>query len=164
MIQICDIINRHVLRKSKSSNLESLDFHVRWNTTYLMLERFHILKVIVDELTCNPQIIEGIKKCHLDKIRKINFKQEDWNTIIILIKLLKPFYKASVMLQGQKYHSLSMSKVIEKTLIAYYKQISDSSDSYLEIAISDKLNKYVKKYLVDKISPAQKVLSLVIKN
>ena len=129
-----------------------------------MLERFHILKVIVDELTCNPQIIEGIKKYHLDKIRKINFKQEDWNTIIILIKLLKPFYKASVMLQGQKYHSLSMSKVIEKTLIAYYKQISDSSDSYLEIAISDKLNKYVKKYLVDKISPAQKVLSLVIKN
>jgi hypothetical protein len=68
------------------------------------------------------------------------------------------------MLQGQKYHSLSMSKVIEKTLIAYYKQISDSSDSYLEIAISDKLNEYVKKYLVDKVSPAQKVSSLVIKN
>jgi hypothetical protein len=93
--------------------------------------------VIVDELACNPQIIEGFKNCHSDKIRKINFKQEDWNTIIILINLLKPFYKASVMLQGQKYQSLSMSKVIEKTLIAYYKQISDSSDSYLEIAISD---------------------------
>jgi hypothetical protein len=44
------------------------------------------------------------------------------------------------MLQGQKYHSLPMSKVIEKTLIANYKQISDSSVSYLEIAISDKLN------------------------
>jgi hypothetical protein len=68
------------------------------------------------------------------------------------------------MLQGQKYHSLPMSKVIEKTLIANYKQISDSSDSYLEIAISDKLNEYVKKYLVDKVSPTHKVLSLVIKN
>jgi hypothetical protein len=119
LLQKCDIINRHVLQKSKLSNLESLDFildfHVRRNTTHLMLERFHILKVIVDELACNPQIIEGFKNCHSDKIRKINFKQEDWNTIIIFIKLLKSFYKASVMLQGQKYHSLSKSKVIKKT-------------------------------------------------
>jgi hypothetical protein len=89
-----------------------------------MLERFHLLKVIVDEITCNPQIISGIQKKHLDKIRKINFKQEDWECITVLITVLKPFYKATIMLQGQKYHSLSMSKVIETSLIKYYEHLS----------------------------------------
>ncbi len=86
-----------------------MDSHVFWNTTYLVFERFHLFKVIVDEITCNPQIISDIQKIHLDKIRKINFKQEDWECITVLITVIKPFYKATIMLQGQKHHSLSMS-------------------------------------------------------
>ena len=60
----------------------------------------------------------------MDKIRKINFKQEDWECITVLITVLKPFYKATIMLQVQKYHSLSMSKVIETSLIKYYNFIT----------------------------------------
>jgi hypothetical protein len=126
-----------------------------------MLERFHLLKVIVDEITCNPQIISGIQKKHLDKIRKINFKQEDWECITVLITVLKPFYKATIMLQGQKYHSLSMSKVIETSLIKYYEHLSQSSESFLELTVSNKLNDYVKKYLVEKTTCCQKELSSV---
>ena len=126
-----------------------------------MLERFHLLKVIVDEITCNPQIISGIQKSHLDKIRKINFKQDDWECITVLITVLKPFYKATIMLQGQKYHSLSKSKVIETSLIKYYDQLSQSSESFLVLTVSSKLNEYVKKYLVEKITSCQKELSSV---
>jgi hypothetical protein len=126
-----------------------------------MLERFHLLKVIFDEITCNPQIISGIQKKHLDKIRKINFKQEDWECITVLITVLKPFYKATIMLQGQKYHSLSMSKVIETSLIKYYEHLSQSSESFLELTVSNKLNDYVKKYLVEKTTCCQKELSSV---
>jgi hypothetical protein len=103
-----------------------------------MLERFHLLKVIVDEITCNPQIISGIQKSLLDKIRKINFKQDDWECITVLITVLKPFYKATIMLQGQKYHSLSKSKVIETSLIKYYDQLSQSSESFLVLTVSSK--------------------------
>jgi hypothetical protein len=126
-----------------------------------MLERFHELKIIVDEITCNPQIIEGIKKSHSDKIRKINFKQDDWECITILINLLKPFYKATIMLQGQKYHSISISKVIETSLTKYYEQLFEISNSFLESTVSSKLSEYVNKYLVDKISVTQKELTSV---
>jgi hypothetical protein len=98
----------------------------------------------------------------LDKIRKINFKQEDWECITVLITVLKPFYKATIMLQGQKYHSLSMSKVIETSLIKYYEQLSQSSESFLELTVSNKLNDYAKKYLVEKSTSCQKELSSVI--
>jgi hypothetical protein len=97
----------------------------------------------------------------LDKIRKINFKQEDWECITVLITVLKPFYKATIMLQGQKYHSLSMSKVIETSLIKYYEHLSQSSESFLELTVSNKLNDYVKKYLVEKSTCCQKELSSV---
>ena len=97
----------------------------------------------------------------MDKIRKINFKQEDWECITVLITVLKPFYKATIMLQGQKYHSLSMSKVIETSLIKYYEQLSQSSESFLELTVSNKLNDYAKKYLVEKSSSCQKELSSV---
>ena len=167
MINKCDIINRHVIEKAKSRRLEIaefiLDFHVRWNTTYLMLERFYLLKVIVDEITCNPQLIQGIKKHHIDKLRKFHLKQEHWESISILIKVLKPFYKASVMLQGQKYHTLSMSKVIETTLFAFYDQLNSLNDNAKEYFLSSKLNEYLKKYLIEKITAGQKELSLVIK-
>ena len=97
----------------------------------------------------------------MDKIRKINFKQEDWECITVLITVLKPFYKATIMLQGQKYHSLSMSKVIETSLIKYFEQLSQSSESFLELTVSNKLNEYVKKYLVEKSTSCQKELSSV---
>ena len=165
LVQKCNIINTHVIKKTKETNLPTadfiLDFYVRWNTTYLMLERFHLLKVIVDEITCNPQIIVGIQKSHLDKIRKINFKQDDWECISVLINVLKPFYKATVMLQGQKYHSLSISKVIESSFIKYYDQLFKNSNNFLESMVSSKLSEYVKKYLVEKISVPQKELTSV---
>ena len=37
-----------------------LDFHVRWNTTYEMLNRFISLKSIVNEITMNAELIPNI--------------------------------------------------------------------------------------------------------
>ena len=126
-----------------------------------MLDRFYKLKVIVDEITCNPQLIQGIKKQHLDILRKIRFKQDDWKSINVLISALKPFYKASVMLQGQKYHTLSMSKVIETTLINYYESLIGTNEK-AKAFVSKRLIEFLNKHLINKISTQQKELSLVI--
>lgn len=39
-----------------------LDFHVRWNTTYLLLERFLKFKDIIKTMTLAPDKIDGINK------------------------------------------------------------------------------------------------------
>jgi hypothetical protein len=48
----------YVLKRAKIYDLSNetfvSDFHVRWNTTYDMLERFFEFKVLIDEITNNP--------------------------------------------------------------------------------------------------------------
>jgi hypothetical protein len=136
MVHQSNNLNMHVIKKSKeltkalldnsqnqqassqnklievSSNFLS-DFVVRWNTTYLMLERLYLMKAIVDEMTCNPQIINGITYNLEKTLNGIILSQEDWETISILIKLLKPFSIASTMLQRRKFETLALSKQLK---------------------------------------------------
>jgi hypothetical protein len=163
MVSRSSVIKRHVIDKAKAlSNVNSdfiLDFCVRWNTSYLMLERFYQLKLIVDEITCNPQLILGIKLRSEKKLRSLVITKEDWDTIVLMTNLLKPFYKASVMLQGQKYQTLSMAKVVETILLEYYANIDPSDTKQFHVA--NRLNEYLKAHLVTKISREQKRTSLV---
>ena len=119
----------HVVKKAKqleqSANIEASsntehttvssnslnDFIVRWCTCFLMLESFYAMKLIVDEITCNPQLISGIKKTQETKLKKLVLSSKDWQMINSLKKVLYPFYRATVLLQGRKYETLAMSKV-----------------------------------------------------
>jgi hypothetical protein len=55
-----------------------IDFHVRWNTTYLMLERFYEIKIVVDGITCNPQLIQGISKKQERNLKNLILKAKNW--------------------------------------------------------------------------------------
>ena len=61
-------------KKANDSKLDVsnfiVDFAVRWNTSYTMLERFQKLKVVVDEITFNPQLINGVSKSQESKLNK----------------------------------------------------------------------------------------------
>ena len=163
MINQSSVIKRHVIEKAKSLSFDCcdfiIDFSVRWNTTFLMLERFYKLKLIVDEITCNPQLIHGIQIKSERKLRSLVINKDDWEAVVLMIKLLKPFYKASIMLQGQKYQTLSMAKVIETILLEYYTNLDSTNNE--EIHVANKLKDYLKTYLVTKISREQKRTSLV---
>jgi hypothetical protein len=163
MVSRSSVIKRHVIEKAKALSIDNsdfiLDFCVRWNTSYLMLERFYQLKLIVDEITCNPQLILGIQLTSERKLRSLVITKEDWDVVVLMIKLLKPFYKASVMLQGQKYQTLSMAKIVETILLEYYANVEASNNK--EFNVANRLNEYLKAHLVTKISREQKRTSLV---
>jgi hypothetical protein len=78
-----------------------------------------------------------------------------------LAEILKPFYMSTMLLQTQKYHTLSIGKIIENMLIKYFekKQI-DSNSSEIEKELSNCLES-IKKYLFTKISSKQKDFMLV---
>lgn len=79
-----------------------------------------------------------------------------------LAEILKPFYMSTMLLQTQKYHTLSIGKIIENMLIKYFekKQI-DSNSSEIEKELSNCLLESIKKYLFTKISSKQKDFMLV---
>ena len=61
-----------------------MDFHVRWNSTYLMIKRFLELEEIVKKLIDELSMIDGIKE-----IQKKIWKNGVW--IEIVGHFLKPY-------------------------------------------------------------------------
>ena len=124
MVKQSNVINMHVIQKAELTKIDSnfiTDFIVRWSTSHQMLERFYNMKVIMDEIPCNPQLINGINRKQENKLKSLILTSEDWEMIAMLKKLLKPFYISTKMLQGRKYETLALSKV---KIISYIKLIN----------------------------------------
>ena len=82
----------------------------------------------------------------------------EWSLLSTLTTLLKPFYEATMQLQTQTYATLSLSKIIEKSLLEFFSfENENNNERLISIAIYDKL----KHYLVENISIQQKKSTLV---
>ena len=142
----------HIVNRAQENDLTNQtfisDFHVRWNTTYDMIERFSEFKGIIDEITYTPRAVEGLNEKKREELRKLALNEEDWKRVQSLIKLLKPFKRVTDLLQGQKYQTLSLSKVAEQMLFKYYKNVQEQHSSVNERFVADQILDYLEKYLV----------------
>ena len=114
------------LRQSKSESTQEirnsraltflLDFHVRWNSTFLMVVRFLLFRPVVEEITKKPGNIDGLKDCHIEKLSNLVLSKEEWDLLEILKRNLAPFYKASCILSASSYPTLSLSYFVRQML------------------------------------------------
>lgn len=65
------------------------------------------------------------------------------------------------MLQGQKYHTLSSSQIIQQSLIKYYNNLITSSSNESEKKLAEAILNSANHYLVEKLNQKQKKASLV---
>lgn len=158
------VISYYVSRRIKSvfnKNMFSyvLDFHVRWNSTYLMLKRFKDLKSLTNDLTTNPNQIDGITNSQINKLQSLHLSNVDWCLIDILLNVLSRFYEATKLLSARKYATLSISFVVKKMLSNYLSTTTEDSipENLLKKFLFAKLNYH----LNEKISASQKRITLV---
>ena len=78
-----------------------IDFHIRWNTTYIMLLRFEKYRGIIDILTSNPEKVTGLKNSLINKKKRLKLNESEWKVIKSLTEVLMPVYFASKLLQGK---------------------------------------------------------------
>lgn len=79
-----------------------IDFHIRWNSTYVMLFRFFNYKQIINNLTSYPDNIEGIKEAQKRFFRQRHLKPEEWKILESLIEILEPIYHSTIILSARK--------------------------------------------------------------
>ena len=158
------------------------DFKVRWNTTYIMIDRALKLKTVINEITNNSESIPNLT-VHFIKFYNINLKSiilfknklpqkkklneliirpEEWTLLETLNGLLAPFYFATKHIQQQSFPSLSSSKIISNSLIVdYEKRSSMSNKNVNERILSKVLSQNLQKHLHDKINESKKRAALV---
>ena len=147
--------------KLKENNL-FLNFKVRWNSLYLMIERFIKYKQVVNTITLNPSVIPNLSTKQKRKIENLMIFGNDWELIEVLIVVLKPFYDATLRLQKTSYTMFGLCKIIEKALLKWCQKQSSTTKNKNIRVLTQVLHENLNKHFVDKISASQKRESLVI--
>jgi hypothetical protein len=111
------LINDYVCKQAKADadvrdGERVTDYHVKWNTTCIMLTRFIAHRCIVIEITNSPEKINNLKKSKSNRLMSLTFRPQHWEWIICLKGVLDPFYSTTSALSGRKYETIACGKVV----------------------------------------------------
>ena len=62
-------------------------------------------------------------------LNKLSRSNDEWGFVSVLTDTFKPFHMSTVLLQTQKYYTLSIGKIIENMLIKYFERKQNDSNS-----------------------------------
>lgn len=113
-IRAARAINDYVIRKARSNdppikfNLIT-DFEIRWNTTFIMIDRFIIHRFIIDDINSRPFKVAHITSTQQAKLgsKEFEFTNDEWSRINDLHAVLKPFLIATNIVSAKNYPTLS---------------------------------------------------------
>ena len=161
-----NIIQNHVLKLVEEDpslsrkSMFTLDFFIRWNSTFKMITRFKSLKKIVIALTSCPEEAEGITQRQIRNLKKFALTNQDWLIVDILENILNPFFKATEIISGRNYPTLPISHIVYASLKMHLGSFSASKEEkiikkslldLLEFHFKNKLTKSQKDYTLVKI-------------
>ncbi|CAF4230596.1 unnamed protein product [Rotaria magnacalcarata] len=121
-----------------------IDFEIRWNTTYLMLQRFLLSCSIITNITQNPSNEIGLKENQYEQLKKLAFSRTDWILLMATRNVLKSFYEATTTLSTQKYESIRISYIVITGLKKYLTAAKDEEpfENLLKQELLSKFNSY----------------------
>ena len=163
-IRNCHLINDYVRKQAKADkNIEHgeliVDFHVRWNTTCIMLTKFIEHRRVINEITNSPGKITNLKKSKCDRLMSLSLRPQHWEWVICLKKVLDPFYNTTNALSSRYYATITQAKV---SLFALNNFLSAwEVNHHLENILKRILLEKYKEYFKDKVSEEENRLVLV---
>ncbi len=106
------------------------------------------------------------------KLIKLQMNENEWELVKIIIKCLKPFYHATVILSGRNYPTLSLSTFIQNNIHTFFDNLlnehskptitySQRKNAEIVNEIANILIQYMNKYFVDKPTAKEKSIILV---
>ncbi|CAF4852938.1 unnamed protein product [Rotaria sp. Silwood1] len=83
----------------------------RWNSTFKMLYILNMHRPIINELFQNKINLDITKKQH-QRLNALELTSDCWYIIELLIKVLKPFYRATKAISGNDYPTIGITLFI----------------------------------------------------
>ncbi|CAF1509065.1 unnamed protein product [Adineta steineri] len=84
------------------------DIKSRWNSTYVMLDSFIVLREVIQTLFYFKHHLK-INAKQVKKLSSYELSGDDWNTLTALHYVLKPFYHATRVMSGREYPSIGLA-------------------------------------------------------
>jgi hypothetical protein len=94
------------------------DNNVRWNSTYVMIERALKLKRVLKSLSCEEKSVFTQNK----------ISDTEWDDLNSILELLKPFYEATFMVSQQSYPSLCVVVPLFDNLLQHLQKQRDNNN------------------------------------
>ncbi|CAF1627247.1 unnamed protein product [Rotaria magnacalcarata] len=87
------------------------DIEIRWNTTFIMINRFTDYRSIIDDINSRPHQIPYLNPSQRPKFGSKNFEftNDNWCQIHDLKKVLEPFMVSTNVVSAQNYPTLATS-------------------------------------------------------
>ncbi|CAF4607366.1 unnamed protein product, partial [Rotaria sp. Silwood2] len=85
------------------------DIEIRWNTTFVMIDRFTKHRAIIDDINGRPYQIPNTSSTQQLKIgsKEFEFTNNDWHRITDLKKALEPFMISTNVVSAKNYPTLA---------------------------------------------------------
>ena len=87
------------------------DIEIRWNTIFIMVDRFITHQAIIDDINSRPFKVPNISSVQQLKLgnKKFEFTKDDWCTIKDLQTVLKPFFSVTTAISAKNYPTVALA-------------------------------------------------------
>ncbi|CAF1374565.1 unnamed protein product [Rotaria sordida] len=159
-------LNEYVRQQKKEKGLDSdgliLDCDIRWNSCYMMIDRFITYQPIIESITIlHRNIISGLSSPVVQHLKRMIFTEDEWDHLIATKNVLKIIYKAYKLLAGRRYQTLSIAYMVTRGLRNSLLKTSSSPQVYIENIIKKYLLHAFEYHFDQKLSVDQKQAMLI---
>lgn len=137
------------------------DFHVRWNSTSLMLKRFLMHKNAITGIISTPERIAGLSKEQKTELKGFVISHSDWELLETISVALEPFVLATKILSGRLYPTIGTGFFVYRTLGSFL-EVAESDSSPM-ISIKRSLRYHFNVYFHTNVDASQRQYMLVRK-
>lgn len=136
-----------------------LDMIIRWNSTFILVDRLIMHKDSVRNIFSLPNVLDGLNDKQKQALHRLTLSQDEWDILSAIRKVLEPFYVSTVVLSGRHYPTLSTAFYICRLLEKFLK--SSNNDSSLMAALKHNLLRWFSFYNVTNLPVGQTKLMKV---
>ena len=156
-----EYINQYMLSNNNGKRTDDLvlDMFIRWNSSFLLLDRLIIYKNIINSMFSFPNNLVGLTEKQKQQLGELSLQQPEWELIQSLRNIMEPFLDASVVLQGQHYPTMALSFYVFHLLCCFLE--STSNDELITSSLKESLRFWFKVHCKEKLPSGQIEIMIV---